>query len=374
VKPAETSLRQVLSARRVVVCCGAGGVGKTTTAAALGVAAARMGRRVLVLTIDPARRLAQALGIDADGREPVSLPADKLALAGIQPPGELHAWMLNPKVVFENLITRLAESPEAARRVLDTALFSHLSRLVAGMQEYTAAEALYELATSGRYDLVVLDTPPSRNALDFLDAPGRLSRFLDERILALFLPERPRFILLRKAAERVTDILTRIFGEHFLKEMQEFLAVSRGLFGPMRKHADEVRKLLSSSDATFLLVTTSEAAALAEARYFRARLAALKLPFAGFVLNRSWAFAAVETAPLDLELPAGAPLELQAGLRKLEGLARQEKAWADRDRAFMEDLRKELSAEGLAVATPDLGDSLDDVRGLASLAESLAAA
>ncbi|HEX4619959.1 MAG TPA: ArsA-related P-loop ATPase [Myxococcaceae bacterium] len=371
---AATSLRELLSTRKVVVCCGAGGVGKTTTAAALGVATARMGRRVLVLTIDPARRLAQALGIDADGREPVSLPADKLAQAGIQPPGELHAWMLNPRVVFENLITRLAESPEAARRVLDTALFGHLSRLVAGMQEYTAAEALYELSTSGRYDLVVLDTPPSRNALDFLDAPGRLSRFLDERILALFLPERPRFVLLRKAAERVTDVLTRIFGEHFLKEMQEFLVVSRGLFGPMRRHADEVRKLLSSSDATFLLVTTSEEAALAEARYFRARLAALKLPFAGFVLNRSWAFAAAEAAPWDLKLPASAPLELQAGLRKLEGLARQEKAWADRDRAFMEDLRRELSADGLAVATPDLGDSLDDVRGLASLAESLAAA
>jgi anion-transporting ArsA/GET3 family ATPase len=245
---------------------------------------------------------------------------------------------------------------------------------VAGMQEYTAAEALYELASEGRYDLIVLDTPPSRNALDFLDAPGRLSRFLDERILRLFLPDASAFILFRKAAARIQEVLSRIFGEAFFHEMQEFLAVSKGLFGPLRQHAADVRRLLHSQDASFLLVTTSDEAALAEARFFRAKLATGKLPFAGFVLNRSWAGAAA--APLPSEILAhdsacATSPALAAGLVKLERFADRERRWAVRDRAFLERLRGELGGAGLAVAAPDLGDALDGVAGLARLAEAL---
>jgi anion-transporting ArsA/GET3 family ATPase len=367
-------MRELLGTRRVVVCCGAGGVGKTTTAAALGVAAAQLGKRVLVLTIDPARRLAEALGISENGLAPAALAPALQAEAGIAPPAELHAWMLNTRVVFEGLVSRLSATPEAARRILDTALFRHLSELVAGMQEYTAAEALYELASERRYDLIVLDTPPSRNALDFLDAPGRLSRFLDERILRLFLPDATAFILLRKAAARIQEVLSRVFGEAFFREMQEFLSVSKGLFGPLREHAADVRRLLHSQDASFLLVTTSDEAALAEARFFRAKLATGKLPFAGFVLNRSWASAALAPLPSELLTHDSASVRspaLTAGLTKLEAIAQRERSWAARDRAFLERLRGELGGGAVAVAAPDLGDALDGVAGLARLAEAL---
>jgi len=363
------TLRQLLLERRVIVCCGAGGVGKTTTAAALGVAGARLGRRVLVLTIDPARRLAQALGIRENGPAPAPLAADLLAAVGVTPPGELHAWMLNPRVVFENLVARLSPNPEVARRVVSTALFGHLTRLVAGMQEYTAAEALFELSQSGKYDLIILDTPPSRNALDFLEAPGRLSRFLDERILMLFLPERPRFILLRKAAQRVSDVLGRVFGDAFFREMQDFLQVAKGLFAPMRQHADDVRRLLASQEATFLLITTSEAAALNEARFFRAKLQTLKLPFSGFVLNRSWAVSAQAAATW--EVPLDAPAALKSALEKLDNLATTERAWAQRDRAFLQELQAELAPGALAAAAPYLVESLDEVKGLGQLAVAL---
>ncbi|MBL9037708.1 MAG: AAA family ATPase, partial [Archangium sp.] len=188
---ATEALNTVITSKRVIVCCGAGGVGKTTTSAALALAAARSGRRVLVLTIDPAKRLAQALGLKDHMRTPTPIPKEKLDEAGVTT-GTLHAWMLNPDVVFEALVRRLATSPAQAKRILDSRLFRHLSELVAGMQEYTAAEALYELSQSGAYDLIVLDTPPARNALDFLEAPGKLAKFLDEKILNLFLPGKTR--------------------------------------------------------------------------------------------------------------------------------------------------------------------------------------
>ena len=167
-------LEALITTKKVLVCCGAGGVGKTTTAAALALAAARSGRRVLVLTIDPAKRLAQALGIREHMRHPTPLSPETLAQAGVTT-GTLDAWMLNPDVVFEGLVHRMAPTMAQAERVLKSRLFRHLSELVAGMQEYTAAEALYELSTTGRYDLVVLDTPPARNALDFLEALGKLA-------------------------------------------------------------------------------------------------------------------------------------------------------------------------------------------------------
>ena len=186
--PALTFPASLLRDKRVIVCCGAGGGGKTTTAAALGLAAASKGRRVLVLTIDPARRLAEAMGIPASGPKPAAVPEDRLRQGKIS--GKLDAWMLDPKVVFEGMVLRLADSPERAAAILENRIYRALSDLVAGMQEYTAAEALYSFVESGNYDLVVLDTPPSRNALEFLEAPRKLSLFLDEKIIGVFLPAR----------------------------------------------------------------------------------------------------------------------------------------------------------------------------------------
>lgn len=359
--------------KKVIVCCGAGGVGKTTTSAALGLAAARQGRRVLVLTIDPARRLAQAMGLSEHMREPHAVLKERLAEAGVTT-GTLDAWMLNPDVVFESLVNRMAASPEQAKRILESRLFRHLSELVAGMQEYTAAEALYELSTSGRYDLVVLDTPPARNALDFLEAPGKLARFLDERILNLFLPSKQRGIF-RKATELIGSVFTKVFGAEFFAEIQEFLAAFGGMFGPMRAHAEGVRDLLSSKDASFLLVTSPDQTALEDARYFRDRILAMKLPFAGFVLNRSWVRTDGFVDPKELKLtPEVETPAVKSGLEKLAALARVELGRVQRDRALLAQLALEVPASAFAVAAPYIGDAIEDLKGLAVLARGIAEA
>jgi anion-transporting ArsA/GET3 family ATPase len=281
--------------------------------------------------------------------------------------------MLNPDVVFEGLVNRMATTPEQARRILDSRLFKALSELVAGMQEYTAAEALYGFSTSGTYDLVVLDTPPARNALDFLEAPGKLARFLDEKILSLFLPAKPRLGILRKATELIGNVFTKVFGAEFFAEIQEFLGAFGGMFGPMRQHAEGVRALLGGENAAFLLVTSPDQAALAEARYFRQRILEMGLPFAGFVLNRSWARTDGFVAPESLELkPEDASEHARRGLRKLEALAKVELQRVSRDRALMEQLCTELPGSHVAVAAPYLGEAIEDLKGLSTLAYGLA--
>lgn len=360
-------LARLITEKKVIVCCGAGGVGKTTTAAAIGLAAARQGRRVLVLTIDPAKRLAQAMGLSSHMREPASVSRERLAEAGVTS-GTLDAWMLNPDVVFQSLVRRMAPSPEQAQRILDSRLFRHLSELVAGMQEYTAAEALYELSQSGKYDLVVLDTPPARNALDFLEAPGKLARFLDEKILSLFMPSRSRGIF-KKATELIGTVFNKIFGAEFFQEIQEFLGAMNGMFGPMRAHAEGVRALLTSRHASFLLVTSPDQAALADARYFRDRIASMSLPFAGFILNRSWVRTDGFVAPESLQLEPDPTL--QAGLEKLKTLAKLELSRVERDRALLAQLRGEVPPTAFAIAAPYLGEAIEDLRGIALLAQGI---
>jgi anion-transporting ArsA/GET3 family ATPase len=356
--------------KKVIVCCGAGGVGKTTTAAALGMAAAKAGRRTLVLTIDPARRLAQAMGIPEYSRAPSPVSPDKLKEAGVE--GTLDAWMLNPDVVFQGLVTRLAPNAEQAQRILESRLFRHLSELVAGMQEYTAAEALHAFSSEGRYDLIILDTPPSRNALDFLDAPGKLSRFLDERILNLFLPGKPaRFGLWRKATELIGNVFSKVFGADFYAEIQEFLSAFAGMFAPMRQHAESVRSLLGSNDAAFVLVTSPDQAALNEARYFRDKILGKGLPFAGFVLNRSWARTDGLVDPSDISLSQDAGPMTRAAFEKLKTLAEVERERAARDKALLEELRAQLPSKGIAVAAPYIGEAIEDLRGLSELAAGL---
>lgn len=363
------SLQALVRQKRILVLCGAGGVGKTTTSAAVGLAAARAGRRVLVLTIDPARRLADALGIPLNAPHPTAVPVDRLAACGVEGEGTLDAWMLDPKAVFERMIRRLA-APEQAKVILESRMFRHLSDLMAGMQEYTAAEALYELASEDRYDFIVLDTPPSRNALDFLDAPGRLARFLDDGVIQLFLP-REGGGLLRRAGRFVGSVFGRVFGESFITELQAFLGAFSGMFSALRDHSRGVRELLSGPEASFLLVTSTEEEALREALFFRDQIAARDLPFAGFVLNRSYA-GIDDPGPEDLELPSTAPAETREALAKLAAFAERERARVRADRHLLDRLRQLAGTDRLAVAAPHLGEAVEDLPGLSRLARSLA--
>jgi len=354
--------------KKVIVCCGAGGVGKTTTAAAIGVAAAAHGRRVLVLTIDPARRLAEAMGIPEAAREPSHVPRLKLDELGIPVTGDLSAWMLAPDVVFESMVRRLATDEARVKEILENRLYQHLSKIVAGMQEYTAAEALYTLSTEGKYDLVVLDTPPSRNALEFLEAPRKLSMFLDERIIGVFMPKKSA--IMRAASDLIERVFTRAFGEGFFAELQGFLGAFSGMFGGMRAHAEAVRQLLTSSEASFLLVTSPEPAALAEASFFQAKITELGLPFAGYVLNRSWAYTRGFAGPESILLRPDASEMERVALRKLGQLADAERWRAQRDRDLLARLRME-TATGSAIATPHLGGAVEDLTGLGALARNL---
>lgn len=357
--------------KKVIVCCGAGGVGKTTTAAALGVASAVHGRRVLVLTIDPARRLAEAMGISTQGgaaRAPSPVPRAKLDELGIPVHGELSAWMLAPEVVFESMVRRLATDEEKVKEILENRLYQHLSKIVAGMQEYTAAEALYTLSTEGKYDLVVLDTPPSRNALEFLEAPRKLSMFLDERVIGVFMPAKSAFM--RAASDLIERVFTRAFGEGFYKELQSFLGAFSGMFGGMRAHAEAVRKLLTSDEAAFVLVTSPEPAALAEAGFFQTKIKELGLPFAGYVLNRSWAYTRGFAGPETITLRPDAGEVERVAWKKLGQLADAERWRAQRDRDLLARLRMETES-GSAIATPHLGGAVEDLAGLAALARNL---
>jgi anion-transporting ArsA/GET3 family ATPase len=363
------SIAELVRTKRVIVLCGPGGVGKTTTSASIGLAAAQAGRRVLVLTIDPARRLADALGLPLASPVPRAVPADRLRTLGLDlggAEGSFEAWMLDPKVVFERVV-RVLGTPAQADKIVATRLFAHMSELAAGMLEYTAGEALYSFVESGKYDLVVLDTPPSRNALDFLDAPTRLSGFLEDGILKVFAPGESSGFL-ASAGRMVTSVFGRVFGESFMSDLETFFGAFGGLFGGMRKHSDGVAALLASNATSFLLVTSPDEDAHREAEFFRGELARRKLPFAGFVLNRSLARLTSWSHPAELE--ADSPT-MRSALDKLAQIASKERGLAYEHASLLAELREVAGATAIAVASPMLLDPSDPLAGLVTLAKSL---
>ncbi|MFC8898805.1 ArsA family ATPase [Streptomyces cinereoruber] len=270
---------------RIIVCCGAGGVGKTTTAAALGVRAAERGRRVVVLTIDPARRLAQSMGIDSLDNTPRKVEGIKGSDGG-----ELHAMMLDMKRTFDEIVEAHTD-PARARAILENPFYQSLSAGFAGTQEYMAMEKLGQLRARDEWDLIVVDTPPSRSALDFLDAPKRLGSFLDGKFIKLLMAPakvggRAGMKFLNVGMSMMTGTLGKLLGGQFLKDVQTFVAAMDTMFGGFRTRADATYKLLQAPGTAFLVVATPERDALREAAYFVERLAAEEMPLAGLVLNR----------------------------------------------------------------------------------------
>ncbi|MFD3973286.1 ArsA family ATPase [Streptomyces cyaneofuscatus] len=269
---------------RIIVCCGSGGVGKTTTAAALGVRAAERGRKAVVLTIDPARRLAQSMGIDQLDNVPRRVD-------GIAGEGELHAMMLDMKRTFDETVEAHADA-ERARAILENPFYQSLSAGFAGTQEYMAMEKLGQLRARDEWDLIIVDTPPSRSALDFLDAPKRLGSFLDGKFIRLLMAPakvggRAGMKFLNVGMSMMTGTLGKLLGGQFLRDVQTFVAAMDTMFGGFRSRADATYKLLQAPGTAFLVVATPERDALREAAYFVERLAAEDMPLAGLVLNRA---------------------------------------------------------------------------------------
>ncbi|AXG78645.1 ArsA family ATPase [Streptomyces paludis] len=270
-------------ATRIIVCCGSGGVGKTTTAAALGVRAAERGRKVVVLTIDPARRLAQSMGID-------SLDNTPRRVKGVEGPGELHAMMLDMKRTFDEIVEAHADE-ERARSILDNPFYQSLSAGFAGTQEYMAMEKLGQLRARDEWDLIIVDTPPSRSALDFLDAPKRLGSFLDGKFIRLLMTPakmggRAGMKFLNVGMSMMTGTLGKLLGGQFLRDVQTFVSAMDTMFGGFRTRADATYRLLQAPGTAFLVVAAPERDALREAAYFVQRLAEEEMPLAGLVLNR----------------------------------------------------------------------------------------
>jgi len=297
---------------RIIVCCGSGGVGKTTIAAAVGLRAAERGRHVVVLTVDPARRLAQSMGLtsldntprpvtgvrtsrsrhrrpsdDVDG----AYPGDRAGHAdGADPPGSLHAMMLDMKRTFDEIVESHAD-PDRAAQILANPFYQSLSSSFAGTQEYMAMEKLGQLRRADEWDLIVVDTPPSRSALDFLDAPQRLSRFLDGRLLRLLvapakLGGRTGLRMLNAGFGMVTGVITKIIGSQLLRDVQTFVSAMDTMFGGFRERAEYTYRLLRAPGTAFLVIAAPEPDALREASYFVERLERDEMPLAGLILNR----------------------------------------------------------------------------------------
>lgn len=303
--PATTNSRarldELVRMKTVIVCVGSGGVGKTTMSAAIALKAAELGRRACVLTIDPARRLANAMGLTALDNTESRIPTDRLEAAGIRhPAGQLWAMMLDAKRTWDDLVRRFARDPEQARRILANHYYQQISSALAGSQEFMAMEKLYELHESGKYDLLVLDTPPTRHALDFLDAPKKMMGFMDEGVLSVFLtPSRIAgklgLGLFTSSSAMMFTLLQRITGFQVLRDISDFVGSFGGMHAGFRDRAGKVEEFLRAGGSSFVLVTSPASTTAAEAEFLFAKLAEYRMPFGGVIVNRVHADALAET-------------------------------------------------------------------------------
>jgi len=339
-----------LERKEVCICAGSGGVGKTTTSAAIALGMAARGKKVAVVTIDPARRLASSLGLAELGNEERQV--------AVNVDGELWAMMLDAKRTFDELIEWHAPDERTRDAVLGNRIYQELSNAVAGSQEYMAMEKLHELHQEGRYDLLVLDTPPTRNALDFLDAPRRLSEFIDSRTLQVFTaPGRVGLKVIGRGTGVAFSVMKRATGIDLLEDLGEFFRSFGDMTEGIRERAGRVNALLADSRTAFVLVTSPRRDALEEAAYFHHRLMEAGLPFAGVVANRVHQ-AGGPTDAAELADLLGDPLA-----RKVIRTYKEERRLAERDRENLAELRGRLGRKPM-IEVPHLHDDIHDLDGL----------
>jgi anion-transporting ArsA/GET3 family ATPase len=366
---------ELLDGKRVCICAGSGGVGKTTSSAAIAAGMAAKGRKVAVLTIDPAKRLADSLGLPELGNEERRVDPELFAQAGIETEGgELWAMMLDAKATFDELVRRHAPDAETRDRILSNRIYQQLSNALAGSQEYMAMEKLFELHAEDRYDLLVLDTPPSRNALDFLEAPRRLMQFIEGRALQVFM--RPTGLGMKvfgRGTSMMFSVLRRLTGVEVLEDLSEFFQAFSGMVGGFRERAKRVNELLANPETCFLVVCAPQGEPITEAVYFHRKLVEAELPFGGVIVNK---------VHYSSELPAydeGLERELADALGD-DGPARRVienfddyRALAARDQRNIKRLTAEMRAR-LVIQVPYLDADVHDLAGLTRMNEYLFAA
>jgi anion-transporting ArsA/GET3 family ATPase len=348
-------LAALVGERSVIVCCGSGGVGKTTVSATFALAAARAGRRACVVTVDPARRLADALGLQSLPNTPAEVEGDW--------PGHLHALMLDTKGTFDDLIHRYSRTPEQAEGILGNRLYQNLTGALSGTQEYMAMEKLNELVESGQFDVVVVDTPPTRNALDLLDAPRRLTRFLENRLFrALLLPTRVSLRALGLATQALLRTISKVAGAEIVQDAVAFFQAFEGMEEGFRTRAGAVRELLAAPSTAYVLVTSARPDAVAEASFFAEKLAEREVAPAALIVNRIHPHFGAPRG----ETPAtsaGPLAALEANLATLNEVARDE-----------EGSYAALAAQVAPAALgriPLFGHDVHDLEGLERIAEAL---
>ncbi|WP_204806338.1 ArsA family ATPase [Mycobacterium riyadhense] len=358
------------TSNRVVVCCGAGGVGKTTTAAAMALRAAEYGRTVVVLTIDPAKRLAQALGINDLGNTPQRVPLPP------EVPGVLHAMMLDMRRTFDEMVIQYSGS-QRAQAILDNQFYQTVATSLAGTQEYMAMEKLGQLLAQDRWDLVVVDTPPSRNALDFLDAPKRLGSFMDSRLWRLLLaPGRGIGRLVTGAMGLAMKALSTILGSQMLADAAAFVQSLDATFGGFREKADRTYALLKRRGTQFVVVSAAEPDALREASFFVDRLSQEGMPLAGLVLNRT--HPTLCALPVERAIDATETLETEgAGSHPAALTAAVLRIHADRGQTAKREVRLLSRFTGAnphvpVIGVPSLPFDVSDLEALRALADQLA--
>ena len=368
-------LDRLIDDRKLVVCVGSGGVGKTTTAASIALQAAIRGRKVLVLTIDPARRLANSLGLSRFGNDETRIDLSALPHAK----GELWAMMLDNQKTFDDLIRRIAPSPEQRDAILNNRIYRATADNISGSQDYMATEKLFDVVESGRYELVVLDTPPVKNALDFLEAPGRLARFLDKRVMKWFLSpydkERVFGRLLTGTSAVVFRLLSYVFGREFLDDLAEYFQHFRDLYDGFRERQESVVQMFHDHRRTsFLIVCAPNGPSLEVARFFLDELHARKMPNPGVIINqrhltlgsaldaREQLAQPIDTLGSDVSEGARASLlaRLGASHRRLLRLSQIESG-------LVTELLKALRPDQVSWQVPRLEDEVNDLNGLSQV-------
>ncbi|MFO1518747.1 MAG: ArsA-related P-loop ATPase [bacterium] len=370
------SVSGLLETEKLLVCCGSGGVGKTTTAAALAVKACLAGKKVVVLTIDPARRLANSLGLSQLDNEEREIPLKSFTDAGLHPQGKLFALMLDTKRTFDKIVERYAPSEESKRSILNNALYQHLSNMIAGSQEYMAMEKVYELYQKKEYDLLILDTPPTQHALDFLDAPQKMMHAITDSMLKWFLKPsiflgRTSFRFLEKGMRRVLKVFDNVTGYEFLQDLSTMLLSTAGLLEGFKERAEEVSALLRNSKTAFLLVTSPQSMVVKEALYFHEKILEYKLPFSGFIVNRVH-----EIKGLASQLPAISKALAHSSLSKEEQnqvnrVLSDYKTLIEQDRAQLKLLEEKIDNRKMLTLVPHLDSDVHDLAGLAELGKYL---
>ncbi|HEX2127828.1 MAG TPA: ArsA-related P-loop ATPase [Solirubrobacterales bacterium] len=359
------SIAELLEGKRVCICAGSGGVGKTTTSAAIAAGMAARGLKVAVLTIDPAKRLADSLGLPELGNEERQVDPGLFEAAGIDPGGgELWAMMLDAKETFDEVVRRHAPDEETRERILSNRIYQQLSNALAGSQEFMAMEKLFEIHAEDRYDLLVLDTPPSRNALDFLDAPRRLTQFIEGRALQVFMkPAGLGMKVFGRGASMMFGVLRKITGVDLLEDLSEFFQAFSGMAEGFRERARRVNELLADKETSFLVVCGPQGEPISEAVYFHRKLVEARMPFGGVIVNKVHYEEALAEAGTDLV----GELEEELGDRDLaERVAANFEDFrrlSSRDRENVRHLAAEMRTRAV-IQVPYLDEDVHDLAGL----------